>query len=105
MSDINQEQRSKSTFVRHVIALYLWKRNYNLICLLSVLLRNTVNVAAMNRTSQQHSCIHGNNALILKGAALWATNLTLESASLSFSCVEINGSNNSKFNCEVLENK
>jgi len=49
MSDINQEQRSKSTFVRHVIALYPWKRSYNLIFLLPVLLRNTVNVVALNR--------------------------------------------------------
>jgi hypothetical protein len=90
MSDINQEQRSKSTFVRHVIALYPWKCSYNLIFLLSVLLRNTANVVTVNRTSRQHSCIHGNNALILNGAALWKTNLTSESASLPFSCMEIN---------------
>jgi len=62
MSDINQEQRNKSTFVRHVIALCPWKRGYNLIFLLSVLLRNTINVVAVNRTARQHSRIHGNNA-------------------------------------------
>jgi hypothetical protein len=93
MSDINQEQSSISTFVRHVIALYLWKCSYNLIFLLSVLLRNTVNVVAVNRTLRQHSCIHGNNVLILNGVALWTANLTSESASLPFSCIKINGFN------------
>jgi capsule polysaccharide modification protein KpsS len=101
MSDTNQEQRSKSIFVRHVIALYPWKRIYNLIHLLSVLLRNTVNVVAVNRTSQLHSCVHGNTVLILNGAALWTANLTSESASFYFSCIEINA----RFNCEVLQNK
>jgi len=92
MSDTNQEQRNKSTFVRHVIALCPWKRSYNLIFLLSVLLRNTVNVIALNWTARQHGRIHGQRGI--NGAALWTANITSESASLSlFVCVEMNGFN------------
>jgi hypothetical protein len=93
MSDINQEQRSKSTFVRHVIAFYPWKCSYNLIFFYfrpPHEYRQRSSSESGIATTYLHSrkqCCNPQRVGALDGK------LNFRKCITSFSCIEINGFN------------